>query len=200
MTTDRFDRLTTTLSAAGTRRGLLRRAAALPLASLLAALLGAAREVGAERPVDRLLRRTPQRRRRRGTNNRTNNGTNNGTNNRNNNRNNGGSGAHCGSGPACPSGQVCLSGACFTTCPAPTTCFPGGGGCPGNSICFQTRDRDSAGVSVCASAFSNNPCTTADECARIPQLGFIGPICVLNPSTLECPDDPNSYCVGAGLR
>jgi hypothetical protein len=187
MHTDRFDRLTKTLSAADTRRGLLRRGAALPLASLLAALLGAAREVGAERPVDRLLRRTPQRRRR---------GTNNGTNNRTNNGNNRGSGAPCGSGPACPSGQVCLSGVCYTTCPAPTGCDQGDGGCPGDLVCVRTT----SGASVCIAFHSNVPCTTDAECVHEPHTELIGPICVVNPPDNPCVPTLDKFCAGAGLR
>ena len=46
MDMERFDRLMTSLSAAGTRRGLLRLGASLPLAGALAALLGEASEAG----------------------------------------------------------------------------------------------------------------------------------------------------------
>ena len=51
----RFDSPVTSLSCSGSRRGLLRLLAALPLGVMLAAFLE--EEVDAELPIDRLLRR-----------------------------------------------------------------------------------------------------------------------------------------------
>jgi hypothetical protein len=200
MNTNHFDNLTKTLSM-GTRRGLLRLGAALPLVGLLAALLG--EESAAERPIDRVQRRTPQRnRKQRNTqNNSQNNGNGNnsggggggggggngGGGNDNTNNNNGntlGSGAPCGSGPACSSGAVCLSGDCFTTCPGPFSCLAGSGGCPQP---FAACEQTTSGISVCITLTTNVPCTTDAGCG-------LGAVCIKNPPDPSCQGNLPAYC------
>jgi len=173
MNTNHFDNLTKTLSM-GTRRGLLRLGAALPLVGLLAALLG--EESAAERPLDRVQRRTPQRNRKQ--RNTQNNSQNNG------NGNTLGSGAPCGSGPACSSGAVCLSGDCFTTCPGPFSCLAGSGGCPQP---FAACEQTTSGISVCITLTTNVPCTTDAGCG-------LGAVCIKNPPDPSCQGNLPAYC------
>src|SRR5215203_3197917 len=104
MNTNHFDNLTKTLSM-GTRRGLLRLGAALPLVGLLAALLG--EESAAERPLDRVQRRTPQRNRKK-RNTKNNRGDNRrGQDNGNRDPNN----KPCNNAADCK-GQACCRGTC----------------------------------------------------------------------------------------
>jgi hypothetical protein len=133
MHTDRFDRLTRTLSA-GPRRELLRLGAALPLAGLLAALLGEEREAGAERPLDRVQQRTPQRNRKQRNNNDNNNGN-----------NNNGKSSVGEPNPTC----TCCPGTQVYFPQDNVCCFPGqvpfaGGCCPRDNICNNNQ-----GQSVC---------------------------------------------------
>jgi hypothetical protein len=161
-----FDTLARAIAQTGTRRGLVRLVASLPVVGILAVV--AEQESGAERPVDRVQGRTPQRNRKQRNNkkNKNNNNKNNQKKNQNTNQNRTATPVGCQpDGGACTQPNECCGSNCFNLRCAPpvrqcgpTKCVGHTIGCCNDVCCSAPEDRCTAEHQCCAPSCAGKQC------------------------------------------
>ena len=219
-----FDTVARSIAQRGTRRGLVRLVASLPLVGFLAKV--GAEEAAAERPIDRLRRRTPQRNRKQRNKNNNQNNNNNKKNKNNTTTKNtpqstqgqctakkcpqgccagrtcaaGDSAAQCGTGgvacQACATGQRCVNGACVCDTSSGCSGCCAGGSCvpPGQ----QTTQQCGSNGAACAECGTGLTCLNGGCFKTCSVNNLFGP-CGTGCTTCHCDqanaDDGPLVCV-----